>query len=257
MKKKLKNNVTAVYFSPTYTSKKGCEKIAYELNNSYNSLDITKNMIAHNFSSEDIVVVGAPVYCGRLPKVCSARLRELHGNKTICIIEVTYGNRDYDDALLELSDIMTEQGFKVIAAAALIGEHTYGKIATGRPDDIDLNEDKAFADKIVEKILCNNFELPIFKGNRPYKALSNDKGFIPLTDLTLCSGCLWCCDNCPTGAISKQDISKIDDNKCISCFRCIKFCPTGAKNMDCEQYLTFAKDFSKKLSARRENEYFL
>ena len=54
-----------------------------------------------------------------------------------------------------------------------------------------------------------------------------------------------------------EDCAAIDGEKCIACFRCIRRCPAGAKNMDVPAYREFAENFTQKLSARRENEYFL
>ena len=73
------------------------------------------------------------------------RLSPLRGQDTPCIVTVTYGNRDFDDALLELTRFCQERGFLPFAGAALVGEHTYGSIALGRPDAEDLLQDRAFA----------------------------------------------------------------------------------------------------------------
>lgn len=64
-------------------------------------------------------------------------------NNCTAIIVVVYGNWDYVDALIELRDIAVKMGFKPIAAAAFIGEHSFSTedspIAYGRPDISDLN----------------------------------------------------------------------------------------------------------------------
>ena len=55
------------------------------------------------------------------------------------IVAVIYGNRDYDDALLELADIAVEDGFEVVAAGAFIAQHCiFPKVANGRPDASDM-----------------------------------------------------------------------------------------------------------------------
>lgn len=72
-------------------------------------------------------------------------MEALRGADTPCIVTVTYGNRDFDDALLELAEFVRERGFLPIAGAALVGEHTYGSIQPGRPLPDDLREDRAFA----------------------------------------------------------------------------------------------------------------
>ena len=84
------------------------------------------------FSGEDFVIFGMPVYGGRLPALAAKRLAGLHGEQTPCVLVVTYGNRHYDDALVELQDLCEAQGFVVKGAAALVGRHTYGEIQMDR-----------------------------------------------------------------------------------------------------------------------------
>ena len=51
---------------------------------------------------------------------------------------MTYGNRDYEDALVELYDLALSLGLTPFAAGAFIGEHSYSTpempVAEGRPD---------------------------------------------------------------------------------------------------------------------------
>lgn len=91
------------------------------------------------------MVFGAPIYGGRVFQGALRRMEALRGADTPCIVTVTYGNRDFDDALLELAEFVRERGFLPIAGAALVGEHTYGSIQPGRPLPDDLREDRAFA----------------------------------------------------------------------------------------------------------------
>lgn len=255
----MKKNIYAVYFSPTYTSKKNAISIAKEFSDDVTEVDMTimaKKPKVTEFKENDVVVFGGPVYGGRLYKGFVERLKTLKGNKTPCVIIVTYGNRDFDDALLEMKDIAESNGFVPFAGAAVLGEHTFGEVAVGRPDADDLKKNSEFAKKAVVKLQKGDFALEVI-GNRPYKDGGTGGGFRPLTDKNLCSNCGWCYENCPEGAISKEDFSVIDDSKCISCFRCIKNCPSGAKNMDTPDYNNFAVGFTKKLSAKCENKYFL
>src|SRR5665648_919822 len=88
------------------------------------------------FTETDLVIVGIPVYAGRVPNVLLKYLNSVKGNGANAVAVVLYGNRDFDDALIELKDILSENGFKVIAAGAFIGEHSFSKIlAKGRPDE--------------------------------------------------------------------------------------------------------------------------
>ena len=252
---------TAIYFSPTGTSKKGCVAIAEALQARAEEIDVTIGKEVHKceFTKEDMVVFGAPVYGGRVFKGLKDRIKEIKGQETPCVITVTYGNRDYDDALLELADIAIGQGFLPIAGAALIGEHTFGRIQVGRPNEKDIKEDVAFAKKILEKLHTENRTSLQLPGNRPYvhgEEGMRHVGFIPSTDES-CTNCGLCAQECPEGAIDREDYSKIDEAKCISCFRCIRICPVQAKKMDTEAYKNFAEDFTKRLEKRCENQFFL
>lgn len=248
-------NATAVFFSPTDTSRTGVCAIARALSSEFSELDLTCAPAQATFGEKEVVVFGAPVYGGRIPAVCRERMAGLKGNNTPCIITVTYGNRDFDDALLELNDLVQEQGFVPVAAAALVGQHTYGTIQVGRPDENDQAQDATFAAQVAEKLQAGNWQVPAIPGNRPYKDGGKGGNFRPLTS-DACVSCGLCVRGCPTKAIA-DDCRTIDDSKCIACFRCIRRCPVGAKNMDTPEYNAFAAMFSERLKDRKENQYFL
>lgn len=250
-------NVYGIYFSPTETSKKGVLTIAKEFSSTVNEIDVTKlssKLSKTDFNENDIVVFGAPVYCGRLYEGFVDKLKEFTGKATPCIITVTYGNRDFDDALLEMYDVVIERGFIPFAGCALVAQHTYGKIAIGRPNQEDIKEDIEFANKAKEFINSGK-ELKV-SGNRPYKD-GGDGHFTPLVDTEKCTNCGYCAKECPVDAIDMVRSFNTDSDKCISCFRCIKVCPKGARNMNTEQYINWAKDFTQKLSVPQKNIYFL
>ena len=59
---------------------------------------------------------------------------------------MSYGNRAFEDALLEEQDICQAHGFHGIAAGAWIAPHTFsGRIGAGRPDGADLEKVREFA----------------------------------------------------------------------------------------------------------------
>ena len=248
----MQKSISKIYFSPTGNTKKTVDAMAEALAETTRDYDVTVDAAPapREFTADDFVIFGAPVYGGRIPKVAAARLTGFTGKQTPCIVVVSYGNRHYDDALLELADMAKAQGFVVKGGAAIVGRHTFGEIQMDRPNAADLAADQAFARKAAEN--PDGKELNLY-GNRPYKDGGNGGGFRPLTSDT-CTSCGQCVKSCPMQAIG-PDCKTISD-QCISCFRCIRICPTGAKNMDTEAYNSFATDFSEKLKVGRDNEYF-
>lgn len=255
--------VTAVYFSATGTSKRGAEAVADALSSALKSarqtMDLTRFDAAPartHFGPGELVVFGAPVYGGRIYRGAAERFRRLKGEGTPCIVTVTYGNRDFDDALRELADLAEEQGFRPVAAAALVGEHTYGEIQKGRPNAGDLAEDRAFAEQAARKLAAGNLSAPAIPGNFPYKDGGSGGKFFPRAAEN-CTGCGLCARECPEGAIDPEKGFAADPARCISCFRCVRLCPAGARRMDDPAYLEFAAAFTKRLAQRKENRYFL
>ena len=251
-------NVTAIYFSPTGNSEKSVMAMAQAISEDVTKVDLTASAEAPQmeFSADDIVVIGAPVYGGRIVKAAAARMTGLKGNGTPCIIVASYGNRHYDDALVEMQDMFTEAGFVIAGAAAPIGRHTFGEIQVDRPNADDIVESAEFAKKVMEKIQSGAdiaaFEIP---GNRPYKDGGKGGNFRPLTS-DACVNCGLCRKKCPMAAIA-DDNKTINNDLCISCFRCIRKCPVKAKNLDTPEYNSFAEGFTERLKARRENEFYL
>ena len=250
----MEKKVALVYFSPTGNTRKTLEAMAEAIGGRTETVDLTvpRKGPACQLGPEDFAIFGAPVYAGRIPAVSRERFLTVRGDHTPCIVAVTYGNRDFDDALLELADLAAAQGFEVKGAAAVVGRHTYGEIQTDRPDADDLEQDRAFARKVLEKPEdAPAAEIP---GNRPYKEGGAGGSFRPLTS-DACVKCGRCVKECPVQAIG-EDCATISDS-CISCFRCIRQCPAHAKNMDTEEYRAFADMFTERLKARRENQYFI
>lgn len=124
--------VYAMYFSATGTTKVVVELIAKTigegLNGTVETIDFTLPIIREQkrrFTKDDIVVFGTPVYAGRVPNVLLNYIRSIEGNNAIAIPIVLFGNRNYDDALIELRNLLEEDGFNTIAAGAFVGEHAF------------------------------------------------------------------------------------------------------------------------------------
>jgi len=174
------NSVRLVYFSPTGTSKRVAEAIAKGIQVSCEHVDLTPPTArTQEFErlSDELAVIAAPVYAGRIPSEAVYRLRRISANDTPAVLVAVYGNRLYEDALVELQDLAIELGFRPVAGGAFIGEHSYSTAevptAHGRPDADDVEKAIEFSRKIVEKMsgICGPRDIPPLElpGNRPYR----------------------------------------------------------------------------------------
>lgn len=250
---------TVIVFSATGTSRKSAMAIAKGLGCPVEVIDVTAfadTLQSKTFGPEEIVIFGAPCYGGRIPRIAMPRLSAFKGEGTPCIVTTAYGNRDFDDALVELCDMAKDNGFIPVGAAALVAQHTFGAIAVGRPNAEDLAEDEAFGRKVLESLADGIVDkTDVIPGNRPYKDGGSGGKFRPST-LDNCINCGTCRKACPAGAIG-EDNKTIDNDKCISCFRCIAVCPMKAKAMQNPAYDEFCVGFNERLAARQESKFFL
>ncbi len=268
--------VYAVYFSGTGTTEKTVNYIAERLSEKFNlkkdKFDFTlpsARKDIKSFESDNIVVFGVPVIAGRVPNVLLKYLDTIKGNGALAVPVVLYGNRNFDDSLMELSDILIKDGFKPVAAGAFIGQHAFSEIlAEGRPDEKDMERMEEFAQKIYEKITDGNFNPDLFveitHGNRPfvyYKPKDSEgnhidiRKVVPKTKENLCDDCKVCAEVCPMGSIDYDEPSKIT-GICMKCCACIKKCHTGAKYFDDEGFLYHKRDLEEKYKRRAEPEFF-
>jgi len=253
-----------LYFSPTETTKKVVKAIAKGMDVDYEDHDITLVRVrnkTYEFGKDDILIVGVPVYSGRIPSLLENVFNDIKGNNTLAIFVTVYGNRDYDDALLELKNTFENNGFIGIAAGAFIGEHSFtSKLATDRPDNNDLAIANDFGMKIKQLLAVGNIENPRelnIKGNIEYKQRGPAAYFGPETNED-CIDCAICAEECPTEAISFENFRDIEEAKCIKCCNCVRVCPTNAKLFTDERFLNsvnyLLSNFADK---RREPEIYI
>lgn len=237
------NKTKLVYFSPTGTTKTVLSGIVRGLNpDKIESIDITTPKGREHplvTSEDDLLIIGVPVYMGRVPALIIDYLNGIHANQTPAVCVVVYGNRVYEDALLELKNIVKKCGGIPIAGGAYIGEHSFSNdetpTAAGRPDKEDLKHAEEFGRKIGEKLQSNYSVSEISEvqvpGEYPYRGDSKlwVVDFIAVNKD--CTNCGLCAELCPTGAIDSIDSSIIDLEKCITCCACIKSCPVHARSL--------------------------
>jgi ferredoxin len=237
------DKVWTVYFSPTGNSKRVVTAIASGFAGvPAENIDLTSPdaVSGRQFGPRDLVVIGVPVYAGRVASLATTRLAAISGHNTPAVVVVTYGNREFEDALMEMKDLSVNAGFSPIGAGAFIGEHSFSSpeqpIASGRPDTLDLTTAKEFGERISKKLSeikdLKPSLFPDVPGNRPYKDGMGNLPFTPSLLEEQCTRCELCLSACPTGAISLQAKIEIDPNLCIFCCSCIKTCPESALEID-------------------------
>lgn len=256
-----------MYFSPTGTTEKIVKCVADVLagEDQAEIFDFTLPQVraqGKSFTEQDAVVFGVPVYAGRVPNVLLKYLDTVQGGGALAVPVVLYGNRNYDDALIELRNILEKNGFHTVAAAAFVGEHSFSKIlAAGRPDEKDM----AIAKEFAEKILLEDRGMIQVRGEDPirgYYQPRDRKGvFIdirkvkPLTS-DACDDCKRCAEVCPMGSISFENVREFT-GICIKCGACIKKCPKQAKYYEDEGYLYHKQELEEGYTRRAEPELFL
>ena len=269
--------IWAVYFSGTGTTRRTVERIAggiaSRLNLPAESVDFSRPAVRQEtlgFGEKDLVVFGTPVYAGRGPNVLLPFLRErVVGGGALVVPVVLFGNRNYDDALIELRNILTADGMHPIAAGAFVGEHSFSRVlGADRPNA----EDEALMDEFAARVaeLAAGLDAAPVKSAavrgqeplRPYYTPRDRAGnpinilkVKPKTDLSRCGGCGLCANLCPMGSIDPADVSTVR-GICIKCCACVKGCPTGAKFFDDAGYLYHQHELEAQYARPAENEVF-
>ncbi len=263
------NSATIICFSPTGSTRKVLESIAQGTGiGRLERIDLTPPAAAERRPPElreTLAIIGCPVYGGRVPVDAVSRLRGIEGNGAPAAVVVVYGNRAYEDALVELRDLARERGFRPVAAAAFIGEHSFSTadapIAAGRPDAEDLRRAAEFGRMLAGKtgkLRSLQDEPPVtVPGNIPYKERGGLSNIAPVTEEAVCTRCGECVPVCPTAAIPAEDPLTTDTKACIRCCACIKVCPVGARRMDDPGIRQIAERLSVNCSARKEPEIYL
>lgn len=235
------NSITLVYFSPTRTTQIILEEIAKGMALPVSGvIDLTNPAIRLKKSyqtGQGPVIIGAPVYAGRIPIDAATNIKKLNGSGQPAVLVVLYGNREFDDALLELRDIASDCGFVPITGGAFIGEHSFSNtdlpIAVSRPDASDLQKAFEYGQRIASFLDSHStidaVEPLSVPGNFPYRQGMGDRAFQFIEVTSNCDDCGVCVPVCPKEAVDESNRYTTIDEYCIFCCACIKACPQEAR----------------------------
>ena len=247
-------NTVEIIFSPTGGTENVAHIIGRHWSESTVKIDLSDPKIDFSkcvIGKEDQVLVAMPSFGGRAPAVAIERLKKIAGNGAKCTLVCVYGNRAYEDTLVEMEDAAKESGFLIVAAVAAVAEHSImPQYAAGRPDASDIKQLEEFADRIVNK---RDAAVSI-PGSRPYKK-AGGAGLVPKPTKD-CVKCGLCTESCPVQAIAPSSFTA-DSKKCIACMRCVKQCPHQARKVNSVLVSIAAIAIKKACSVRKENELFL
>ncbi|WP_374291425.1 4Fe-4S binding protein [Desulfovibrio desulfuricans] len=256
-------SVYAVFFSPTGSSRTMAQELADIVSREL-SLPRAQDWdwtfpegraASLNIAAGDVLVFAFPVYAGRIPVLLHEPLSRLKGQGASIVPLAVYGNRHYDDALLEAVDTMLAQKFAVPAAGAFVAEHSYtSKVGTGRPDAADMAALSIFGRDTARIIARGGLAAAAVPGKRPYKALPPPADIRPHTSES-CTGCGLCVSVCPMRIINENNPADVAQG-CLRCCACVKICPEQAKSFDDPQTNRIIGMLEGTCQARREPEVF-
>jgi len=232
-----------LYFSPTKTTKKICKAIAFGMGvKDPVDLNITNPDFRAELTSNpnvlldsiDYLIIGAPVYSGKLPAQVIDCLKNISGNEKECTAVVVYGNRDYGIALYQMVEILSNNNFNVLSAGAFIGQHSYSDIipvAIGRPDKNDLEKASNFGLESLNT--SRHLSLEDIPVQRDLISRSEKYHTVrPVFNSEKCLHCKICSIRCPVNIISPETgdwLYKEARKLCIGCMACVSSCKEKAR----------------------------
>lgn len=262
-------SVQTIFFSPTGNTKQICSRIAFGLGGKMvDPINLTNSNVRTKEKIEligDLIIIGTPVYVGRIPQQILEPLEKLKGKNQWCVIVAVNGGVQAGTVLAELTAILKTQNFRILAAANITGVHSFihegFPLGKGRPDNNDLIKLQRFTQSILDKLADDPQEISFPDPNIDYtlphpqvraKILADP----PEKDDDICIECRECYAHCPNDAIDFTTLH-IDDQKCIRCFACVRICAWNARSIKLHLNPELRELFSTAIKSHYPTEFFL
>lgn len=248
-----------IVFSPTGGTQRAAELLAAPFGPVAQTIDLCQSKMDFSkvqLTGDDLCIAAVPAFAGRVPAIAVERMQQIAGNGAKAVLVAVYGNRAFEDTLVELQDVLTAQGFHCIAGVGALAEHSVARqFAAGRPDAQDAAVLSAFGRQIADKLARGDDSAPSLPGNRPYRPYTPSP-MHPQGDPETCTRCGSCAAACPVRAIPLDQPYQTEDT-CISCMRCVKICPQHARALNPMMLAGLTQKLSAVCAERKENELFL
>lgn len=245
-------NISLLTFSPTGQSKACSLAVAKATKLEFTEYDVThlseRKKPLH--LEDTTLIISFPVYAGRVPSLFVDYIKEkLTCSHCKALVIATFGNRAFEDALVEMEDLLKAKAVSLIGSASIGCQHSYtDKVGSCRPDI----EDFQILDRLAVYLNGETKET-VAPGNRPYREgiVPADPPFMPTVreeGITIDKKCYAVC---PTGALGRQD-----PKLCIHCCACIQV----SKNdlvMDNPMFMSFVQRLEENCQQRVKSELYL
>ena len=258
-----------IFFSPTNSTLKITTTISDALNfEKLQEINLTfpsKREMDNIGAEADIIIFGAPVYRSKIPSMVIPTIKNMIGNNRWIVPVAVYGNVRLGNALSEMVYLFREQGFRILAAASFIGEHSITsddfKLAENRPDFNDLRIARSFGNKIREKFKSSPSEIEMAGQKPEISELHNDYKGRNLVKIIRaheerCNRCMGCWAKCPVEAIDIVTL-EINEEECIGCCACVKCCNFNVREIIFTMSPETKEKFEGFSKIRKEPEFFL
>ncbi len=243
---------TLLTFSPTGQSKACALAVANATKQEFVEFDVTHFIQRRKplALADTTLIVAYPVYGGRVPVLFAEYLaKSVTCTNCKAVAIATFGNRAFEDALVEMEDILFAKGVPLIGAASLGCQHSYtDKVGSKRPDI----EDFQLLDRLAVYLSGKTGTISP-PGNRPYKMDMPvaDPPYMPKPKVEgwIIPDQLYAL--CPTGALAKRDPAL-----CIHCCACIQLSKHELQ-MDNPWFTNFTSFLEQSFQKRVDSELYL